>query len=272
MTWWKPRMPDPQPSTINHQLEPMISVQQLSYYVPGKVVLRRLDLEVAKGETVAVMGLSGSGKSTLLKCLAGLLRPRSGRILIEDTDITAMTEDQMIPIRRRIGLVFQYSALFDSLTIFENVAFSLRRHRRLPPARLRETVMEKLAIVGLPGVEDKYPSQLSGGMQKRAALARALALDPDVLLYDEPTAGLDPIMSAAIDELIVRMREDLSVTSVLVSHDISSIFRVASRAAMLHDGRIIAEGAPDEIRRSDNKIVRQFVEGRSAGPIQPGAG
>ena len=132
--------------------------------------------------------------------------------------------------------------------------------------------MGKLAVVGLPGVEDKYPSELSGGMQKRAALARALALDPDILLYDEPTAGLDPIMAAAIDELIVRMRNELSVTSVLVSHDIGSIFRVASRAAMLHDGRIIAEGTPDEIRQSDSEIVSQFIEGRSTGPSQPGAG
>ena len=238
--------------------------------MPGKNILRRLNLEVSKGETVAVMGISGSGKSTLLKCLSGLLKPTAGRVLIDGKDITPLTEDQMSPIRRRIGMVFQYSALFDSLTIFDNVAFGLRRHTRLTDARLREVVRQKLALVGLPGVEERYPSELSGGMQKRAALARALALDPDILLYDEPTSGLDPIMATAIDELITGMRDELSVTTVLVSHDVASIFRVASRAAMLHQGRIIAEGTPEEIRQTDNETVRQFIEGQCTGPIRPG--
>ena len=248
----------------------MISVEQLSYSVPGRIVLRRLNLEVGKGETVGVMGLSGSGKSTLLKCIAGLLIPTSGRIVVDGTEITALSEDRIIPVRRRIGLVFQYSALFDSLTVFDNVAFGLRRHRKLRAAALREAVTEKLALVGLPGVEERYPSELSGGMQKRAALARALALDPDILLYDEPTSGLDPVVAAVINELIVRMRNELSVTSVLVSHDIDSVFGVASRVAMLHHGRIIAEGTPEEMRACDNRIVSQFVHGRTEGPIQPG--
>ncbi len=248
----------------------MIKVYHLIYNVPGKTVLKRLDLQVTKGETLAVMGLSGSGKSTLLKCLAGLIRPNQGHILMDGIDITCLSEDQMTSIRRRVGLVFQYSALFDSLTVFENVAFGLRRHKKLSVAELKRTVEEKLALVGLPGVEGKYPSELSGGMQKRVSLARALALDPDILLYDEPTSGLDPIMAASIDELIIRLRDQLTVTSVLVSHDIDSIFRVASRVAMLHDGKIIAEGSPEDIKNSDNEIVRQFVQGKTIGPIQPG--
>lgn len=250
----------------------IISLRELLYGVGGKVVLRRLNLDVRHGETVAVMGLSGSGKSTLLKCAAGLLRPSGGQVSVDGIDITRLTEDQMTPVRRRIGFVFQYSALFDSLTVFENVAFGPRRHRRMTGGDLRDLVAQKLALVGLPGVEDRYPSELSGGMQKRAALARALALDPDILLYDEPTSGLDPIMAAAIDDLIICMRNELGVTSVLVSHDLGSVFRVASRVAMLHDGKIIAEGSPDEMRHSENEIVRQFVEGRSSGPIKPGIG
>ena len=233
-------------------------------------MLRRLDLAVERGETVAVMGMSGVGKSTLLKCIAGLVRPTSGQVLIGSVDIARMPEGSLRNVRRTMGMVFQYAALFDSLTVFENVAFGLRRHTRMSEVEIRDAVAEKLSKVGLAGAEDLMPSELSGGMQKRAGLARALALDPQILLYDEPTSGLDPVTGASIDELIIRMRDDLCVTSVVVSHDIASITRVADRVAMLYQGRIVAVGTPDEMRNSENEIVRQFMEGNTEGSLKPG--
>jgi len=243
---------------------------ELSYRIGGKTVLRRLDLSVERGETVAVMGMSGAGKSTLLKCAAGLLRPTGGQVLIEGVDISRMPELQLRSIRRKIGMVFQNAALFDSLTVFENVAFGLRRHTRLTEAEIADVVAEKLAMVGMPGTENLMPAQLSGGMAKRVGLARALALGPTILLYDEPTGGLDPVSAATIDELIIRMRDELGVTSLVVSHDIASITRVSTRIAMLHQGKIIAIGTPEEMRASENEAVRQFMEGRTQGPLQPG--
>lgn len=224
-------------------------------------------MTVNKGETVAVMGMSGTGKSTLLKCIGGLLRPTGGQIHIDGTDIARMDENQLDPIRRRIGMVFQYAALFDSLTVYENVAFGLRRHTRLSENEISELVKQKLAIVGLSRTEQLMPAELSGGMQKRVGLARALALDPEIVLYDEPTSGLDPIIAAAISELIVKARNELGVTSVVVSHDITGIKRVANRIAMLHKGRIIASGTVEEMENSPDPIVRQFMDGRTEGPI-----
>jgi phospholipid/cholesterol/gamma-HCH transport system ATP-binding protein len=248
----------------------LITLLGLSYRIGGRTILRRLDLAVERGETVAVMGMSGVGKSTLLKCVAGLVRPTSGQVIIGSVDIARMPEGSLRNVRQIMGMVFQYAALFDSLTVFENVAFGLRRHLRMGEAEIRDAVAERLSKVGLAGAEDLMPSELSGGMQKRVGLARALALDPQILLYDEPTSGLDPVTGAAIDELIIRMRDDLCVTSVIVSHDIASITRVADRVAMLHQGRIIAVGTPDEMRTSDNAIVRQFMEGNTEGPLKPG--
>lgn len=245
----------------------MIRIIQLSYRVRGKSILRRVDLTVNQGETVAVMGMSGTGKSTLLKCVGGLLRPTGGQIFVDGTDIARMDEHQLDPIRRRIGMVFQYAALFDSLTVYENVAFGLRRHTRLTENEIAEIVRQKLAIVGLPRTEDLMPSELSGGMQKRVGLARALALDPEIVLYDEPTSGLDPITAAAISELIVKARDELGVTSVVVSHDIMGIKSVANRIAMLHKGRIIAIGTVEEMENNSDPVVRQFMDGRVEGPI-----
>lgn len=230
--------------------------------------MRRIDLNVEKGETMAVMGMSGAGKSTLLKCIAGLLRPAAGQMLIDGIDIARMPETELDRVRRRIGMVFQYAALFDSLTVYENVAFGLRRHTRMTEEQIREAVAKRLSVVGLPRTETLYPSQLSGGMQKRVGLARALALDPEILLYDEATAGLDPITAAAIAELIVKARDELGVTSVLVSHDIPTIRHVASRIAMLHKGRIIAMGTVEEMDKCPDAAVRQFMDGLSEGPIK----
>jgi phospholipid/cholesterol/gamma-HCH transport system ATP-binding protein len=246
----------------------VITAIELSYRVAGKTILRGVNLHVDKGETLAVMGMSGAGKSTLLKCLGGLLRADAGRILIGDTDISQLRESELDPIRKRIGMVFQYAALFDSLNVFENVAFGLRRHTRLSEEEIAEAVRSRLAMVGLSGTEQLMPSELSGGMQKRVGLARALALDPEIVLYDEPTAGLDPITSATIAELIVKTGNELSVASVLVTHDIPTIKRTATRIAMLHEGRIVAEGTVEEMERSENPIVRQFMEGSTEGPIR----
>ncbi len=246
----------------------MITAIQLSYRVGGRTILSHLDLRVEKGETLAVMGMSGAGKSTLLKCIGGLLRPTLGQVQIGGTDIACMKESDLDTVRIKIGMVFQYAALFDSLNVYDNVSFGLRRHRRMPEAKIAEVVRTRLAIVGLPRTEHLMPSQLSGGMQKRVGLARALALDPEIVLYDEPTTGLDPITSATIAELIVKTRDELGVTSMLVSHDIPTIRSVSSRIAMLHGGRIVAVGTIEEMDSHPNPMVAQFMSGSTEGPIQ----
>ena len=246
----------------------MITALQLSYRVSGKSILRRLDLHVEKGETVAVMGMSGAGKSTLLKCMAGLLRPTGGQMLVEGTDIARMPEPELEKVRRRIGMLFQYAALFDSLNVYENVSFGLRRHSALSEQELAEKVKSRLSMVGLPRTEHLMPSQLSGGMQKRVGLARALAMDPDIVLYDEPTSGLDPITSATIAELICKTRDELGVTSVVVTHDLPTIKRTANRIAMIYGGKIVAGGTVEEMVECEDAAVRQFMDGSTEGPIQ----
>jgi phospholipid/cholesterol/gamma-HCH transport system ATP-binding protein len=245
----------------------VIKALQLSFRVSGKSILRRLDLHVNKGETVAVMGMSGAGKSTLLKCMGGLLKPTGGRMLIDETDIARMPEHELNIVRRKIGMVFQYAALFDSMTVFDNVAFGLRRHTKMTEAEIADVVNAKLTMVGLPRTEALMPAELSGGMQKRVGLARAIAMEPEIILYDEPTAGLDPITAATIAELIVKARDELNVTSVVVTHDVPTVKRVANRVAMLHRGRIVAEGTPEEMENSDNPVVQQFMRGSTEGPI-----
>jgi phospholipid/cholesterol/gamma-HCH transport system ATP-binding protein len=249
----------------------VITIRQLYHRIDGKEILQGVNLHVRRGDTVCIMGVSGSGKTTLLKIMAGLLRPSSGQIIIDHTGITDLSEEELNRVRHRIGVVFQYGALFDSLTVYENVAFALLRHTHLSRSEIDDIVEEKLALVGLPGTQNLLPSQLSGGMQKRVSLARAIAMGPDVLFYDEPTSGLDPVMTTVIDNLIVEMRDKLGVTSLVVSHDPKSIFRIADRIAMLHDGTIIAYGTVDEIKQSTDERVLQFIEGRAEGPIQAGA-
>ncbi len=248
----------------------LITVRQLKYSIDAKPILTDVNLLVRQGETVTIMGVSGSGKTTLLKIMAGLIRPTSGQVLVDRTDITSLTEDELNNTRHRIGVVFQYGALFDSLTVYENVAFGLIRNTQLKQDEIEQIVEDKLAVVGLPGTQNLMPAQLSGGMQKRVSLARAIAVNPEILFYDEPTSGLDPIMTTAIDNLITDARDKLGVTSVVVSHDIKSIFRISDRIAMLHGGSIIAYGTPDEIRGSTDARVIQFIEGRAEGPIQHG--
>lgn len=248
----------------------MITVRQLDYDIGGKVVLRDLNLHVRRGDTVSVMGVSGSGKTTLLKIMAGLIRPQSGQVFIDSTDITKLSEEELNRVRHRLGVVFQYGALFDSLPVYENVAFALMRHTHLSRDEIDDIVEEKLALVGMPGTQNLMPAELSGGMQKRVSLARAIAMSPEVLFYDEPTSGLDPVMTTVIGNLIMEMRDRLGVTSVVVSHDIENIFRISDRIGMLHGGTIVAYGTPEEIRELPDERVQQFIEGQAEGPIQPG--
>jgi len=245
----------------------MIKIVDLHKAFRQHEVLRGVDLEVADGESVVVIGGSGSGKSVLMKHIIGILRPDRGRVYVAGEEISQMGEEELNRIRKKFGMLFQAAALFDSLSVWENVGFGLLQHTRLSEEEIREIVAEKLAMVGLYGVEDLRPSQLSGGTQKRVGLARAIAMEPEILLYDEPTTGLDPINADMINDLIVRMRERLHVTSVTITHDMKSAYKIADRIAMLYRGRILEVGTPEEIQRTENPYVRQFITGSAHGPI-----
>lgn len=245
-----------------------IDVCDLNFRRGQKDVLRGISLRVQPGEILCVMGMSGCGKTTLLQCIGGLTRPTSGEIWIGDAQIVGMAENKLNKVRERMGMVFQYAALFDSMTVYNNVAFGLHYRRKMPESEIRLIVAEKLALVGLPGTEALFPSQLSGGMAKRVGLARAIALAPEFLLYDEPTSGLDPVVASVVDELIMEMRDKLGVTSIVVSHNLPSIFRISDKVAMLHEGRVLAFGTPEEVKASPEPVVQQFIQGQSHGPIE----
>lgn len=237
----------------------VVRVDEVWYGVDSRWVLQGVSLEVHAGEVFAIMGPSGCGKTTLLKLIGGLLQPQRGEIWIGDTEISRLPEAKLTPVRKQIGLVFQYAALFDSLTVYDNVAFGVRRHITRREQEIARIVREKLEMVGMAGTEHLYPAQLSGGMQKRVGLARALAMSPKIVLYDEPTAGLDPIVAETIDTLIVNTTRQLNVTALVVSHDLTSVFHIADRIAMLHEGRIVTCGSPDEVRADPNPVVRRFL-------------
>lgn len=245
-----------------------IRVCDLVYQVNGTPILKGINFRVGFSEIVGIMGASGSGKTTLLKCIAGLLRPTSGDVWIEGVNIASLSERERMPLRLRLGIVFQFAALFDFLTVYENVAFGLERHRRLSRQEIDHIVRERLAWVGLEGVESLYPSQLSGGMRKRVGLARALALDPHIVLFDEPTSGLDPINAYQIDRLIHRLNRELGLTAVVVSHDVNSLFRTTDRIVVVDAGEIIAEGTPAEIRQSEHAKVQAFMHMASAESLE----
>jgi len=246
----------------------MIDIVNLHKSFGGNHVLRGVDLGIQKGESMVVIGGSGSGKSVLLKHIIGILRPDEGKVLIDGADLTSLTEKELYEARKKFGMLFQMSALFDSLSVWENVAFGILRNKRTPDREAKAIAVEKLRSVGMVGVEDMMPAQLSGGMKKRVGLARAIAHEPEILLYDEPTTGLDPIMADAINDLIVEMKKTMSVTSVAITHDMNSAYKIADRIAMLYEGKIIETGSPDEIRNSSNPVVRQFVTGSATGPIK----
>ena len=249
-------------------MEALIRIENLRKSYNEQVVLDGVDFIVPRGKIVVVMGGSGVGKTVLLKHMIGLLKPDSGRIFVDGVDICRISSRQMREVRKRFGMLFQGAALFDSMTVGDNVAFPLREHTRLKESEVRSRVAARLNEVGLHGVENKYPSELSGGMSKRVGLARALALEPEIVLFDEPTTGLDPVLSDVITDLILETQRRLGITFVIISHDVKGAFRLADRIAMLYKGKLIAEGTPEEIETSANPVLQQFLAGNSEGPVK----
>ena len=243
----------------------MIAVQKLVKRIGQQEVLRGVDLQVARGETLAIIGRSGGGKSVLLKHLIGLMKPDAGEIWIEGQNIIGMSERKLASIRQKVGILFQGSALFDSMTVAENIAFPLREAGERDPKILRKKVSEMLEVMELSGEEEKMPVNLSGGMKKRVGLARSIVRQPSCILYDEPTSGLDPVVSDSINKLIRRLQERLGVTSIVVTHDMKNAFHVADRIAYLHDGRIYFHGTAEELRQSNDQLIQDFLGGRSEG-------
>ena len=231
-------------------------------------ILNGLSMRIPKGWVTSVIGRSGTGKSVTLKHIMGLLRPDKGQILFDGNDVTRMREREVYQMRKRYGFLFQEAALFDSMTVFDNVAFPLREHTRKSRAEIAEVVRKKLEIVGLTAAEQKFPSQLSGGMRKRVGLARAIALDPEIILFDEPTSGLDPVVTDAVDQMILSTQDQLHVTMVVITHDVNSMFKISDKIIMLHEGSVRAAGSKDDIRNSADPMVQQFLQGRSDGPMK----
>jgi phospholipid/cholesterol/gamma-HCH transport system ATP-binding protein len=241
----------------------MIEVRDIRKNFGSQRILDGVSFQIETGESVVIIGRSGGGKSVLLKQLIGLLKPDAGEVLIDGENIVPMDERQLLRVRQKFGMLFQGAALFDSMTVAENIAFPFRRRRELTPEEIARKVGAALEMVELPGTEDKKPSELSGGMKKRVGLARAIVYQPEIVLYDEPTTGLDPIVSDSIDQLIMRVRDHLKVTTVVVTHDMRSARRVGHRILLLHDKRIHASGTPEEIFSSQDGVVRRFIEGVS---------
>jgi len=239
----------------------MIEVRDLDKSFGTQPVLEDVSFRIENSESVAIIGRSGGGKSVLLKHIIGLLQPDAGAVMIDGENIVAMDERQLLRVRRKFGMVFQGAALFDSMTVAENVAFGLRRHENLSEAEITKRVAAALDMVDLPGTEQKNPAELSGGMRKRVGLARAIIYEPQIVLYDEPTTGLDPIVSDSIDKLIIRVRDQLKVTSIVVTHDMRSARRVGNHVIMLHAGKVYANCTPEALFASQDPVVRQFVDG-----------
>ena len=249
--------------------EPLIRIEGLRKSFGDLKVLRGADLSVSKGESMVVIGGSGTGKSVLIKHIIGLLRPDEGKVVVKGAVISESDRSDLNELRRSMGMLFQQAALFDSMTVGDNVAFELRQHTSMGEEEVSDRVEEMLTMVGLSRLQDKWPADLSGGMKKRAGLARALALGPEIILYDEPTTGLDPILADQINSLIRDLQKRLDVTSITITHDMTSAYKIADRIAMLHKGRIEEVGTPGEIQDSSNPIVQQFIHGRAEGPITP---
>jgi phospholipid/cholesterol/gamma-HCH transport system ATP-binding protein len=250
--------------------DPAISLQHLYKAFNGRPVLRDMSIDIQQGESLVIVGGSGTGKSVTLKHIIGLMQPDSGHVYVEGQDLCCMKPMEMNRFRRRFGMAFQEGALFDSMSVFENIAFPLRRHTDLSEEQIRTRVEQCLDQVHLEGVENKRPAELSGGMRRRVGFARAISLQPAILLFDEPTTGLDPVISDVIADLILEMDSKLNVTTVTITHDMKVAFKIADRVAMLFQGQIVEEGTPYEFQQSQNPIVQQFIEGRAEGPLTEG--
>ena len=237
----------------------MIKIKNICKEFNGKPALKNINMEIKDGETLAIIGGSGSGKSTLLRLMIGLIRPTSGELWIGDQEISHLSDSELDKVRLRMGIVFQYSALFDSMTVVDNVAFGLREHTKLSEKEISKIVAEKLELVGLPGMENYMPGELSGGMKKRVSLARAIAFEPEIIFYDEPSSGLDPIMTAKIDELIVSTQKQLNVTSIVVTHDMVSACHIADRIAMIYEGELIAIDTVENFKKLQDERVQAFM-------------
>ncbi len=240
--------------------EPQIIVEDLEKRFGDTQVLSGVNMQVERSEVAVIIGGSGAGKTTLLRVLIGLERPTSGRVVVAGVDLAALSERQLNQARRKFGMVFQYSALLDSMNVLDNVAFPLREHTKLNERDVRDKVLDKLKVLGLEGTAQRFPSQLSGGMRKRVGLARALMLEPEVLMYDEPTSGLDPITTRTVDEMILETRDRFGVTSVVISHDMAGALQIADRIFVLSKGKVAASGKPRELVEGDNKIVREYIQ------------
>ena len=239
---------------------PLIDVQDIYKSLNGFPVLKGVNLKIPEGTTTVILGGSGSGKTVLMKHIMGLFKPDRGQVIVDGHNVSTMSRQELAVFRQRMGMVFQSAALFDSMTVADNVAFPLREHNPgLSEAEIQQKVKEKLAVVDLHGVEQKFPAELSGGMRKRVGLARAIVREPKIVLYDEPTTGLDPLTTESVDEMIIHARERLTVTSVVISHDVGSAFHIADRIAMLNEGRVVEEGTPVEVRNTKEPFTRQFL-------------
>lgn len=247
--------------------EAVISLKNVSKYFQDRKVIDNVNLDIYCGETFVIMGCSGSGKSTLLRLMTGVIRPDEGSVVIKGKDIAKVSDQELDEVRKSFGMLFQYSALLDSLTVEDNVSLPLREHTKLAHDIIRIIVKMKLSLVGLRGYENYYPSQISGGMRKRVGLARAIALDPAIVFYDEPTSGLDPVLGGVTDKLIKDLSTKLLITSVVVTHDMQSVFNIADRIAMIHKGQVVAVGEPAQMKGTDNAFVQQFIHGSPEGPI-----
>lgn len=259
---------DSQKQVSSQDGEYLIRLEDVWKSFNGLKVLQGINIRVRKGETFIIMGESGTGKSVILKHMIGLLKPDKGHVFFGDAEVSDMGDEDLAKLRERFGMVFQGAALFDSMTVAENVAFGLRRHTDYSDEKIMGIVREKLRLVGLSGVESKMPAELSGGMKKRVGIARAIAMDPEVILYDEPTAGLDPIMSDVINELILRVQKNTRATSVVVTHDLTSAYKIATEIGMLKDGVLAEIGTPSQIRNTKNPYVSQFIHGEARERIE----
>ncbi|MCX5683152.1 MAG: ATP-binding cassette domain-containing protein [Planctomycetota bacterium] len=251
--------------------EYLIRLEHVHKQFGKHVIFEDLSIGFRKGETTVVLGASGVGKSVLLKLILGLLRPDSGRIFVAGTEITRLSERLLVPLRKRFGMLFQGAALFDYMTVYENVSFALHEHKSLPEAEMRRIVAQKLALVDMAGTENLLPEELSGGMRKRVGLARAIAMEPDAILYDEPTTGLDPVTADTINDLILRCQKELKTTGIVVTHDMASAYKVADRMILLFEGEVIADAAPDQIRRHPDIRVQRFIHGDASLQAAPPA-